>query len=1393
MVGQLPSAVNNRNLFSNHYLETVVPSLPEWKSLDHVDAFRSLKEHYESEAPFLPQLTEPQLEERLFRRLFRLLGYAFEVQGHVEEGGDYPDYGLFLDRKTLDEAHKTRGTRAFYNTALAIGEVKRWNAPLDRFGRDRQNKRRNPSFQIWLYLHETKPKWGILSDGRRWRLYHKERPLDVFYEVDLARIVSEDDIETFRFFYYFFRQAALIPRTDGTVFIEQVLQGSVDYAREVSENLKENVYRAMRVLAQGFFDRPENNLNLHDPKQLAVVQENVMRFLYRLLFVLYAEGKGLLSLSHQLYRETYSLHRIKHEIAEHEDQGERILPIGTNYWNRLQTLFQLIDRGSDRFEISHDLLYVPAYNGGLFDPIRNRFLEERAVGDSAVADAIDLLARAATNGGALGFVDYSTLKISDLGSIYEGLLEYRIQVAERRMVATGERLVWTPYDEYALDRNRPMAFDEFPQENRVEAGEIYVGTFRGERKLTGSYYTPEYVVDNIVRHTLDPVVEKKWADAPQAGISLRDATLSVRVVDPAMGSGHFLLGAVDFLAAKLLEALQRDLEAGRVAEEQAAQYTPEEAKREVLSNCIYGVDLNELAVELAKVSLWLFTISREKPLSFLDHRLKRGNSLIGARLEDLAFYPAELLDRIPRRAGTDKDQTRLETTPFLQHLRDMVARISAIADNTREDIEAKKRLFDELLQSEDYRRVKALADIRTGLFFGAHPETPEQTGRQYGNLTWAIMKGDARQWQEETSSGWRRRALESAADKASFHWELEFPDVFHGTSPGFDAVVGNPPYVRIQSLPRDEVPFFNLVYQTAFQNYDLYILFVERGLELLNATGHFGFILPNKVFQADYAEKLRQMLLDPPRIVRILDFGDFQVFPDATTYTCLLFLSRERNEEIQYIRFDPTGDATQLSLSEAFVAIEKTAQQIPTSTLQAKRWEFFTGGKGNVFRKLSKIRPELVDLCAKIFQGAVTSADPVYLVEPVAVEPDGLRIKIHSFATNKTHLVEAAIAKPILKGSDIRRDFLRKPDFLLIHPYEVEEGVASLISPQKFHRLYPGAWAYLRENEGRLRGRERGKMNRSDWYAYVYPKNLEWFERPKILTQVLAARATMSLDQEGNFYFVGGGNAGGYGIVLKENSKVSYPYVLALLNSRLLDRYLQSYSSRFRGNFYSYARRFLEHLPIIKPSFSTPAALRAELVAKGKRGVAKFLETANWTWWHDFLNAEVGGPDLRADVLHDLLSELVERIGAARAQAESEIRQFLDWVEAATKSRIDDWNQKTTLYQFYSHSLQEIVAVFRKNDGKVSLRPHERANDLRVLRENVDASGEKIRRLFFSAQQLDNLTDLLVYRLYDLSLRDISAIEGFSLEEVRRKYGWPADGSARGTSPPATSSGEVQG
>jgi type I restriction-modification system DNA methylase subunit len=315
-----------------------------------------------------------------------------------------------------------------------------------------------------------------------------------------------------------------------------------------------------------------------------------MLLLYRVLFIFYAESRGLLNSNNRFYRGM-SLYEMKKEIANKRDAGEFLAPFSNTYWGRLTNLFNLINEGSEseRWKIDRKVLYIPAYNGGLFDPAKNTFLSNKQISDFYLAEALDLLARSDK-----AMVDYSSLDIRHLGSIYEGLLEYRLK------------------------------------------SELSLLTDKGERKATGSYFTPDYIVKYIVENTLGPVIAQKKAEWVQLldRTKFADYILSIKVLDPAMGSGHFLVEAVDYLARALVEAWATAKKEDAKTKE-VAEHDIQWARREVVRRCIYGVDLNPMAVELAKLALWLTTAAANKPLSFLDHHLRCGNSLIGSNLDSL--------------------------------------------------------------------------------------------------------------------------------------------------------------------------------------------------------------------------------------------------------------------------------------------------------------------------------------------------------------------------------------------------------------------------------------------------------------------------------------------------------------------------------------------------------------------------------------------------------------------------------------------------------------------------------------------------------------------------------------------------------------------------------------
>ncbi|MFA7357652.1 MAG: DNA methyltransferase, partial [Methanothrix sp.] len=649
-MSQSPVFRNNHNLFSNYYLDERVKQNDEWREDEGLgEAFREIKKLFQKRIKIFQNCSEAMLEDSLIRPIFRILDHHFGIQESVYKGAYRPDYSFFADLDSLAEAYDRRESDDFYLRAVAIGDAKAWNVSLDK-----TQKRvggfniQNPSYQIDIYLRNTPPEWAILTNGGRWRLYHQDTSyrLDSYYEIDLLNLIERGSPEEFKYFYLFFRREAFLPGRDGRSFLDRVKEGSVAYTRKVGDDLQENIYRAMKVLAEGFLQSRSKGLDPAESSRLIEeVRENSLRLLYRLLFIFYAESRDLLDVKNDHYRQL-SLQRLKMEVAEKLDGRELLIPISTAFWDRLSNLFRLINDGSEEFGIPRSEFYIPPYNGGLFDPAKNPFFTENRVGDRFVAEAVDLLARS-DDGRKKVFVDYSSLEIRHLGSIYEGLLEYRLRVAEEEMVAVSEKGAerWLPAMEVGI--NAKKASDQ------VSAGGVYLVTDKGERKATGSYYTPDSLVKHLVESAIDPLIKPKIEECMMnSGEEFVDYILSLKVIDPSMGSGHFLVEATDHLARYLIQA--KMTAAPEEEDEEVAEHDIQWARREVVRNCIYGVDLNPMAVELAKLSLWLNTVASNKPLSFLDHHLKCGNSLIGAELgpemKGILLLPAAR-GRGGRRAG----------------------------------------------------------------------------------------------------------------------------------------------------------------------------------------------------------------------------------------------------------------------------------------------------------------------------------------------------------------------------------------------------------------------------------------------------------------------------------------------------------------------------------------------------------------------------------------------------------------------------------------------------------------------------------------------------------------------------------------------------------------------
>ena len=852
----MPAPFKNRRLFSDHYLEEVLPTLELWRV--DLEELAGIQAELRTEYQAVQQLVtghEGQTEEHWIRPILRKLGFYFQVFPAVStaEGFRWPDYALFATEHARDLSEGSARTPVYFDQALAVADAKVWDRPLDHsISSQDPYDRRNPSAQIDAYMRETGRRWAILTNGRKWRLYSRDTSyrLDTYYEVDVIELL-DGTVESFKYFWLLFQRAAFENQPDSR--LDGLLRGSVQYAEGLPRRIKERIYDAVHEFVNGFF---ANSSNALDPtRDVEAAFQASLILLYRLLFVLYAESRALLPLKNPGYRGTYSLTAIKENLASRLDVSMALLPTTTNYYDALGNLFRLVERGSDT-------LSVPKYNGGLFDDARHLFLRDNKVGDVHLARGIDLLARVPGRDGGLVFVDFRSLDVRHLGDIYEGLLEYHARHAAVDMVAVadGDVGVWKPAADVAAGA---------PVRATAAAGTIYLATGKGERRATGSYYTPHDVVAYMVAESIGRLVAE--LATTKSGAKLVEAVMALRICDPAMGSGHFLVESVEYLARTLVEV-------GAPTDSEPNETELQTWRRRVVERCVYGVDQNPLAVELAKLSLWLATVSLGRPLSFLDNHLLHGNSLNGTELA--------LLGSLRARSTGQQDIFNERLERILPSVRSELVRIAADVSETIEDVHAKEALLDEARKL--LKPFKSAADAWTAAHFGVGVNS-DQYGRILEELDHPrrlarLMATEL----SEVATAQRRFGF--------FHWELEFPEVFSEEEiGGFDVVLTNPPYVNAielnAALSQYEKPYWRTRFASAAGAYDLYVLFIEMCLSICRPSGFVSLITPNKYLAAPYAKELRTLLGSRHRLHQILDASHLRVFDDPMIYPIVSLLS----------------------------------------------------------------------------------------------------------------------------------------------------------------------------------------------------------------------------------------------------------------------------------------------------------------------------------------------------------------------------------------------------------------------------------------------------------------------------------------------------------------------
>ena len=648
-------------------------------------------------------------------------------------------------------------------------------------------------------------RWCLCANGLVVRVIDSQRTYSRrFVEFNLQ--ASVEDARGFEMLWGLLRADAMAPG-EGRTAIDRAIEISDEHRREVRDSLQEGVHEALRQLAGAFAAKLPRNAPAPPPFDEALI------VVYRVLFLLFAEARGLVPRWHPVYRDGYTIEALRDPIE--------MLPRPRGLWQTLQAMTRLAHRGC-----RIGSLHVPPFNGHLFSPEDAPLSDRLPLDDGLVRRAVlALTTRPACSGRVR--VAYGDLGVEQLGGIYERLLDFRPDESHDRSRSPGRSVT---------------------------------------RRRSGSFYTPRTLTEFLVRRTLAPLV----SDASPEQI------LALRVLDPSMGSGAFLVAACRYLGAAYEAALVRE---GGFIDSDISDAERVDFRRIVAQRCLFGVDLNPMAVQLGRLSLWLATLSADRPLTFLDHRLRTGNSLVGARLEDLRRAP-----RVGRPARSES-RPLLEEELIGEAIQQAVSVRLAIAgepDDTLDQVRRKERALAELAETSVLARWKKVADLWCSAWFRDGP------ARTAFHAVADTILGKFAALPHGATTAFLSETHAIAARERFFHWTLEFPEIFYQEDGfprqdgGFDAVIGNPPWemlrgdrggnrerqdahdsgARLNSFARSSGVY-------AWQgggHANLYQLFLERALGLLRPAGRIGMILPSGFAIDEGSAGLRRALLERTKV-----------------------------------------------------------------------------------------------------------------------------------------------------------------------------------------------------------------------------------------------------------------------------------------------------------------------------------------------------------------------------------------------------------------------------------------------------------------------------------------------------------------------------------------------
>lgn len=830
-------------------------------------------------------------------------------------------------------------------------------------------------------------KYGICTNYRDFILIDKSKGYSKYHFFDFLSI--KEDPEKLKEFIAIFSKESIIDKE----FIEKLYEKSIIEEREFTKEFYKLFHETRLMLIKEFQD---NGATKDESIHFTQI------FLNRLMFVFFAEDTG--KLRQRLFEE-----KVLNILKADSVFSENTKLVCT----LIKSIFQNLNEGSKRHNIF-------GFNGGLFkenipdavffkDFRKKRFFDE-IYQNSKIKKDIELDEKSKAildtyNGNInpiimnllyLASFDFNTeVSVNILGHIFEQSISDLENIKEEKVL---------------------------------------------RRKKEGVYYTPDYITDYICRNTIITYLSKKGVNTIDKLIDeysdnleeLETKFKNIKILDPACGSGSFLLKAVEVLleihrevqilkqdvgeyTAKKKASMKRWQKRGIKGDSQLTlvKWNEEDEAREIIEKNIFGVDINEESVEITKLSLFFKIVKKNKKLIDLSDNIKCGNSLI---------------------------------------------------------------------------------------------DNPDFAGEK------------------------------------AFNWDKEFPFKF-------DIIIGNPPYVKRQIISdQNQIKYFEEEYKSAFYNFDLYMLFVEKGANLLHEKGILGYILPSKFVTTKTGEGLRNFIDETCHIKQFVDFKQYQVFEDVTTYTCLIFIDKIKDKKTMYLTINQDSPTDLTSYNKNNIEIKKSYSNIG--------WDL--SSENFIFKKKGRKIKEISD----IFTGIETGADKIFILE----KGDDLFNKFLEYEGNITHKV--------LKGSNVDEYYCDPDKYIVIVPYDIQRNLMSLTH---IKNNFPEIYHYLIENKEDLENREKGKMKNDKWYGYVYPKNLHKYEDKRIIWPDIALSPEFTINE--NTWHV----RTVCSLKLKEeyDKEYSNEYLLAILNSKLFHYYLKKNSNAIRGGYLRFRPQYVSEFPIV--------------------------------------------------------------------------------------------------------------------------------------------------------------------------------------------------------------------